>query len=101
MINLFLKILKMIEEQDEEFMQFLKRKKMIEEQDINNTVLMAKLIKIEQQLREKFSNEIYLELQNKAKKTNDREDILKIFDEYSKKIVQDSIDISNNEPKRV
>jgi len=100
MITLFLKIIKMIEDRDEEFMQFLKRKKMLEEEDINNTVLMAKLIKIEQQLREKFSNEIYLELQNKAKKTNDGEDILKIFNEYSKKIMQDSIDTSNNEPKR-
>lgn len=90
----------MLEEKDEEFIQFLKRKKMLEEEDINNTVLMAKLIKIEQEMREKFSNEIYLELQNKAKKNNNGEDILKIFDEYSKKILQDSIDISNNEPKR-
>lgn len=91
----------MLEDKDEEFIQFLKRKKMLEEQDINNTVLMAKLIKIEQEMRAKFSNEIFLELQNKAQKANDKEDILKIFDEYSKKIMQDSIDISNNEPKRV
>lgn len=91
----------MLEEKDEEFIQFLKRKKMLEKEDINNTVLMAKLIKIEQEMRAKFSNEIFLELQNKAQKANDKEDILKIFDEYSKKIMQDSIDISNNEPKRV
>lgn len=90
----------MIEERDEEFMQFLTRKKMIEEEDINNVVMMAKLIKIEQEMREKFSNEIFLELQSKAQKTHDKEDVLKLFDEYSKKILQDSIDISNNEPKR-
>lgn len=90
----------MLEDRDEEFLQFLKAKKVIEEEEINNVAFMAKLIKIEQEMRDKFSNEIYLELQNKAKQTSDKEDILKIFDEYSKKILQDSIDISNNEPKR-
>lgn len=100
MITVFLKILKMLEKKDEEFLQFLKAKKVIEEEEINNVAFMAKLIKIEQEMRDKFSNEIYLELQNKAKQTSDKEDILKIFDEYSKKILQDSIDISNNEPKR-
>ena len=100
MVSVFLKILKMLEDRDEEFLQFLKAKKVIEEEEINNVAFMAKLIKIEQEMRDKFSNEIYLELQNKAKQTSDKEDILKIFDEYSKKILQDSIDISNNEPKR-
>ena len=100
MVSVFLKILKMLEDRDEEFLQFLKAKKVIEEEEINNVAFMAKLIKFEQEMRDKFSNEIYLELQNKAKQTSDKEDILKIFDEYSKKILQDSIDISNNEPKR-
>lgn len=90
MVTLFLKILKLLEERDEEFMQFLKRKKMVEEEDINNTALMAKLIQIEQNLREKFSQEIYIELQNKSKKTNDNDMFLK-FEQYSNMINQDNL----------
>lgn len=102
MVHLFLKILKMLEEKDEEFLQFLKKKKMIEEENINNVALMAKLIKIEQTMREKFSQEIYQELQNEAKapKSNDIDDMFLKFEQYSKNIQDNVISLQNNEPKR-
>lgn len=99
MITVFLKILKMLEKKDEEFLQFLKAKKVLEEEEINNVAFMAKLIKIEQEMRAKFSNELFLELQSKAEKDNEK-DILKLFDQYSQKIMQDSKDISIDELKR-
>lgn len=57
----------MLEEKDEEFFAILKKKKQLREENINNVALMAKLIKIEQAMREKIQSEIYKKLLQNSK----------------------------------